>query len=119
MTEMKIEQYVPRGKKQCAEAALDPECKIDELTEEEQALLQKHRLPLGAEPWKASLIAFPRYQLLPTPIYAVKHSSRTIGMFIDILRGLQEPAFLAATKECLPSQLTVSIFSSLLKTCVP
>lgn len=115
MTEMKIEQYVPRGKKQCAEGALDSESKIDELTEEEQTLLQKHRLPLDAEPWKASLIAFPRYQLRPTPVYAVKHSSRTIGMFIDILQGLQEPAFLAATKECLPSQPAVSIFSLLLK----
>lgn len=104
---MKIEQYVPRGKKQSAEGAAAPDPEVAELTEAEQALLRKYALPPGAEPWKPSLIAFPRYQLLPTPVNSVKHSIRTISMFIDVLRGLQESA---SAFQSLPSQLGVSIF---------
>lgn len=111
MTEMKIEQYVPRGKMKSAEAA-NPDPEVDELTEEEKALLRKYALPPGAEPWKPSLIAFPKYQLLPTPVHSVKHSIRTTSMFIDVLRGLQESAsaFLGTAKDGVPSQLGVSIF---------
>ena len=112
MMEMKIEQYVPRGKNKSLEgaAATDPE--VDELTEEEKALLRKYASPPDAEPWRPSLIAFPRYQLLPTPVHAVKHSTRTTSMFIDVLRGLQDStaAFLGSAKESLTSQLRVSNF---------
>jgi Fanconi anemia group M protein len=112
MTEMKIEQYVPRGKNKSVEGAAVPDSEVDELTEEEQALLRKYASLPGAEPWRPSLIAFPRYQLLPTPVHAVKHSTRTTSMFIDVLRGLQESAsaFLGSAKEGLTSQLGVSIF---------
>lgn len=110
MTEMKIEQYVPRGKNKSVEGVAVPDSEGDELTEEEQALLRKYALPPGAEPWRPSLIAFPKYQLLPTPVHAVKHSTRTVSMFIDVLRSLQEPGFLGSAKDSLPSQLGVSIF---------
>ncbi|XP_024357672.1 DEAD-box ATP-dependent RNA helicase FANCM isoform X3 [Physcomitrium patens] len=105
MTEMKIEQYVPRGKNKSVEGVAVPDSEGDELTEEEQALLRKYALPPGAEPWRPSLIAFPKYQLLPTPVHAVKHSTRTVSMFIDVLRSLQEPGFLGSAKDSLPSQL--------------
>lgn len=112
MMEMKIEQYVPRGKKKSVEGAAAPEPEVAELTKEEQALLRKYAPPPGSEPWRPSLIAFPRYQLLPTPVHGVKHSTRTTSMFIDVLRGLQESAsaFLGTAKESLTSQLGVSIF---------
>jgi Fanconi anemia group M protein len=74
MLEMSIKSFVPRGRKLRTENAscLDPGA--DEPTEEEHALLQKYAQPPGEMPWKPSLIAFPSFQLLPTPIYTVKHS---------------------------------------------
>jgi Fanconi anemia group M protein len=98
MLEMSIKSFVPRGRKLRTETAscLDPGA--DEPTEEEHALLQKYAQPPGEMPWKPSLIAFPSFQLLPTPIYAVKHSIRTVSMLIDVLQGLQEPAFHCTSK---------------------
>jgi hypothetical protein len=64
---------------------LDP--RADEPTEEEHELLQKYAQPPGEMRWKPSLIAFPSFQLLPTPIYNVKHSVRTVSMLIDVLQG--------------------------------
>jgi Fanconi anemia group M protein len=77
MLEMSIKSFVPRGRKLRTGTAscLDPGA--DEPTEEEHALLQKYAQPPGETPWKPSLIAFPSFQLLPTPIYAVRHSIRT------------------------------------------
>ncbi|CAK9205714.1 unnamed protein product [Sphagnum troendelagicum] len=86
MLEMSIKNFVPRGRKLRTETAscLDPGA--DEPTEEEHALLKKYAQPPGEMPWKPSLIAFPSFQLLPTPIYAVKHSVRTVSMLIDVLQ---------------------------------
>lgn len=107
MTEMSIEQYVPRGKKThpASSATFDPG--VHELSEEEKAVLQRYAVPPHLEAWKPSLIAFPRYQLLPTPVCAVKHSSRTTSMLIDVLQGLQEPAFAPAGTGNLPNQFEV------------
>ncbi|KAG0581901.1 hypothetical protein KC19_3G018500 [Ceratodon purpureus] len=120
MTQMKIEQYVPRGKQKSAEGAAVPDAEVDELTEEEQALLRKYASLPGAEPWRPSLIAFPRYQLIPTPVHAVKHSTRTTSMFIDVLRGLQESAsaFLSSAKEGLTSQLGFASLNNVQQTSV-
>jgi Fanconi anemia group M protein len=98
MLEMSIKSFVPRGRKLRTESAscLDPGA--DETTEKEYALLQKYAQPPGEMPWKPSLIAFPSFQLLPTPIYTVKHSVRTVSMLIDVLQGLQEPAFHCTSK---------------------
>ncbi len=98
MLEMSIKSFVPRGRKLRTGTAscLDPGA--DEPTEEEHALLQKYAQPPGETPWKPSLIAFPSFQLLPTSIYTVKHSIRTVSMLIDVLQGLQEPAFHCTSK---------------------
>ncbi|CAK9227859.1 unnamed protein product [Sphagnum troendelagicum] len=98
MLQMSIKNFVPRGRKLRTETASGLDPGADEPTEEEHALLKKYAQPPGEMPWKPSLIAFPSFQLLPTPIYAVKHSVRTVSMLIDVLQGLQEPAFHSTSK---------------------
>ncbi|CAK9227008.1 unnamed protein product [Sphagnum troendelagicum] len=98
MLQMSIKNFVPRGRKLRTETASGLDPGADEPTEEEHELLKKYAQPPGEMPWKPSLIAFPSFQLLPTPIYTVKHSVRTVSMLIDVLQGLQEPAFHSTSK---------------------
>lgn len=86
LVEMAIERFVHRGYKQKADLTIeDPGAA--ELTAEEAALLLKYSSSLN--PFTPSLIAFPRFQLVPTPIYQIKHSFRTTSMLIDTFQSLR------------------------------
>ncbi|BFI25467.1 fanconi anemia group M protein [Marchantia polymorpha subsp. ruderalis] len=89
LVELAIEEFVPRSKKlkvKCSETAVGG---LKSLSDTDFQLLEKYKIALRGESWKPSLIAFPQYQLVPTPVHKVEHSYRT-RVLIDALRFMQD-----------------------------
>ncbi|GMH22406.1 hypothetical protein Nepgr_024249 [Nepenthes gracilis] len=84
--ELSIKQFVPRGRK-VKDGCIDAPKVIEKLADAEAVLLAKY-FEAEENAWKPSLIAFPRFQELPSTVHRVMHSSRT-GFLIDVLQFLK------------------------------
>ncbi|KAK6116697.1 hypothetical protein DH2020_049579 [Rehmannia glutinosa] len=90
--EMSIEEFVPRGKKVKDFNTVSEPAYKTKLTNAETDLLAKYFPSSGKIAWRPSLIAFPHFQGLPSPVHKVVHSSRT-GILIDTMQNLQGSTF--------------------------
>ncbi|KAG6543585.1 hypothetical protein Mapa_014948 [Marchantia paleacea] len=92
LVELAIEEFVPRTKKlkvKYSEATASETIGLRSLSDMDLQILEKYKISVRGELWKPSLIAFPQYQLVPTPVHKVEHSYRT-RVLIDALRFLQD-----------------------------
>ncbi|KAK8947533.1 hypothetical protein KSP40_PGU016656 [Platanthera guangdongensis] len=85
---MSIEQFVHRGKK-VKNSNMDRSPFLTTISTEERNIIAKYFPQTTDITWKPSLIAFPRFQVLPSQVSRVRHSFKTASMFIDAMQDLQ------------------------------
>ncbi|GAB2264451.1 hypothetical protein Droror1_Dr00027865 [Drosera rotundifolia] len=95
--ELSIEQFVRHGRKAKDDPTETP-LVIKKLTDVEAVTLAKY-FHAKENTWEPSLIAFPRFQELPSKVHRVMHSSRT-GMLIDAMQFLSGFSYAYGSQTC-------------------
>ncbi|KAL6658464.1 hypothetical protein ACP70R_004050 [Stipagrostis hirtigluma subsp. patula] len=104
---MKIEKYIPCSKKmKVAIKGASPILRT--MSEEDGQLIAQYFGAAKEDVWRPSLVAFPSFQLSPSIVHKVPHSSRTTDMLIDAMHQLQDLSYFRTKCES-PLQETADV----------